>query len=813
MAQIKAGKLLDAASLAHAVRAEELDFSSTEDLEPLEGLPGQARALEAMRLAAGIAHADFNLFVLGPAGSGRHSASHAVLAQAAGVRPAPDDWVYVNNFQHPQRPRALRLPPGRAEELRRGVEKLIDDLANDIPAIFESDDYQTRRRTIEENFSAEQDAAMNELAEKARAMGVTILRTPMGFGVARVKDGEILTPEKYRALPEDEQKATDRAVAEIEGELEEVLKRVPKRMKAQREEVERLNVALATEGVEAALKDLVNRFGGLDTTTAWLDDLRRDIIENAELFLIRADGAQAGAFPVATAKHYAKPQFQRYTVNVVVSHEGGEDGHAPVVVETLPTLANLIGRIEHVADQGALVTNFTLIRAGALHRANGGYLVLDARQLLTEVFAWDALKRCLDTHEIRIHSAGERLSLISTQSLEPDPIPLDVRVVLIGERILYYLLMAFDPDFPRLFKIEADFDDRMERSPESTLLFARMIGGIVRNERTRPADAGAVARLMTECTRAADDAERFSLNLGALSDLIREADHHAAQAGVESIRIEDINAAISAAEARRARIRELSHEAINRNTLLIDTDGARIGQINALSVLEVGALRFGKPSRVSVRTRMGAGKLVDIERETDLGGPLHSKGVMILSGYLAGQYAADAPMSLWASIVFEQSYGGVDGDSASAAELFALLSSLADLPLDQSFAVTGSVNQFGDIQAIGGVNEKIEGFFDICAARGLTGRQGVLIPAANVKHLILRPRVVEAVEAERFRIIAIASIDEGIAILTGCEAGARGADGSFPAESVNGRVEARLRSFAETRRKFGARRDGKGDGG
>ena len=805
MAASETGLLVDPEALAHAVAAEDLGFADTTALEPLPGLPGQTRALDAMRLSAGMRHADFNLFVLGPAGSGRHSAAEAVLDEAARRRPAPDDWVYVNNFHDPQKPRALSLPAGRAEELRHGVEKLIDDLATDIPAIFESDDYQTKRRAIEESYSGEQDAAMNALAERARGRGVTILRTPMGFGVARLKDGEILTPEQYRALPKPERKATDEAVAEIEAELEAVLKQVPKRMKAQRQEVEALNVALATEGVEAALKELSERFGPIAAVAGWLEDLRADIIENAELFLIRADGAQAGAFPVATAKHYAKPQFQRFAVNVMVAHEGGGEAHAPVVAETLPTLSNLIGRIEFLSEQGALVTNFTLIRPGALHRANGGYLLLDARQILTEPMAWDALKRCLDTGEVRIFSAGERLSLISTRSLEPDPIPLSVRVVLIGDRMLYYLLMALDPDFARLFKIEADFDDHVARSPETSRLFARLIATIARREETRPAEAAAVARLMTESARAADDGERFSLDLGALSDLMREADHHAGDAGSTTIRLDDIDAAIEAADRRRSRVRDLSHEAITRETLLIDTDGARVGQINALSVMQIGSLRFGRPARVTVRTRMGAGKLVDIEREADLGGPLHSKGVLILSGYLAGHYAPEAPMSLWASIVFEQSYGGVDGDSASAAELFALLSSLADLPIDQSLAVTGSVNQFGDIQAIGGVNEKIEGFFDICAARGLTGRQGVLIPAANVKHLVLRPRVVTAVRDGAFRIVAIESVDQGIAALTGCAAGERGADGIFAPDSVNARVEARLSAFAEARRRFGDR--------
>jgi len=773
--------------------------AATEGLDPLDGWPGQDRALDAIRLAAQTGHSDFNLFVLGPTGSGRHSAARAMLEDAAGKRPTPRDWVYVNNFGNAQKPVALDLPPGRAEALRGAVERLIDDLANDIPALFESEDYQTRRRAIEDTFEEEQDTAMTALADSARARGVAILRTPMGFGVAALRDGEILTPEGYRDLPEDEKKRIDAAIAEVEGELESVLKQVPGRMKRQRQEVEELNMGLAEAGVDAAMAPLFQGFEGLDKVQRFLKAMRGDIIGNAELFLVHEDGARAGAFPVATTRHYEKPRFQRYTVNVMVSSQAGDAQGAPVVQESLPILSNLIGRIEYVSDQGALTTNFTMIRPGALHRANGGYLILDARHVLGEPFAWDALKRSLRTGEITIYSAGERLSMISTASLVPDPIPLTLRVVLIGDRLLYYMLVALDPEFSTLFKLEADFEDRMPREAGTARLFARLLASMQRDHGLLPVSADGVGRMMLEAVRRADDALRLSLDLAALSDLLREADHWARRRDAPAIAACDVETAIDAADRRAGRIRDLGQEAIARGTILIDADGARAGQINALSVLQIGQSRFGRPSRVTARVRVGTGKVVDIERETDLGGPLHSKGVMILSGYLAGQYAADMPMSLWASLVFEQSYGGVDGDSASAAELFALLSALSDLPIDQSFAVTGSVNQFGDIQPIGGVNEKIEGFFDVCAERGLTGRQGVLIPAANIDHLVLRPRVVQAASDGRFRVIPIATVDQGIAILTGCAAGMRGDDGAFPADSVNGLVEARLRGFAKTR--------------
>ncbi|NNU78992.1 AAA family ATPase [Halovulum dunhuangense] len=807
MADFTTGKPLGAERMDGAVDPRTLGFATTADLEPLDAWPGQDRALEAVRMAAGMEHADFNLFVLGRQGTGRHSAARAVLSGAAAARPVPRDWIYVNNFTDPQRPIAIDLAPGNAELLRLAVENLIDDLANDLPAVFESEDYQARRRSIEDRFSAESDDEMEALSEKAREKDIAILRTPMGFGVAARRDGEILTPAQYDALPREERDRIDAAVAGIEEALGAILKQMPRRLKAQRRKVEELNAAMVEAAVDNAIAEARSRVPDEPNATGFLDDLRKQLVANAEVFLMRPEGAQAGPFPVSATRHYMRPQFEPFTVNVLVTNPA-DSGGAPVIEESLPTLSNLIGRIEYAAQQGALVTNFTMIRPGALHRANGGYLLLDAREVLTEPFAWDALKRCLSTGEVQIYSAGERLSLISTVSLTPDPIPLKARVVLVGDRLLYYMLVALDPEFPRLFKLEADFEDRMPRSAESTALYARLAGTMAQRAGLRPITAGGVARLLTEAMRAAEDAERFALDLGQMSDTIHEADYWAAAAGADSVRPEDVEAAIAAADRRAGRIRDLTQESIARGAVLIDTDGARVGQINALSVAEIGTTRFGRPSRVSVRVRAGSGKLVDIERETELGGPIHSKGVLILSGYLAGTYAPDLPMSLWASIVFEQSYGGIDGDSASAAELMALLSALAEAPIDQSLAVTGSVNQFGDVQAIGGVNEKIEGFFDVCAGRGLTGRQGVLIPASNVAHLVLRSRVVDAVREGRFRVIPFASIDEGLQLLTGRPAGDRGADGAFPPGSLNAAVEAKLRRFAELRARDLRRRPG-----
>jgi len=790
---------------------QDFDFKSTAELSEAKSWLGQDRAVDTIRMAAQIGHNDFNAFVLGNAGSGRQKIVRSILDNAAAVKTQPDDWVYVNNFEQPHMPTAMKLPAGMAKKLKSTIETLIDELANDIPALFESEEYQTRRRTIEQSFSTAHEQAMSKIFEKARSNGLGILRGPMGFTVTGMKDGEVLKQDEFEALDEEEQHQIETAIEDIQKALSEVLKSVPASEKDRRRQVEDLNYSMTTAGVDQAIGSAQNALLNQEHIKEYLAAVRRDVIENAELFLIQDEGAEIGAFPVATTKHYAKPQFQRYRVNVMVSHEtGGADG-APVVQEDLPTLANLIGRIDFSSEMGTLVTDFTKIKPGSLHRANGGFLVLKARDVLTEPLAWDALKRSLRTEEVSIYSPADRLSLTSTLSLKPDPIPLEVRVILIGERMHYYLLAALDPEFNRLFKLEADFNDHIDIEEATVSAYASLLGSLAHSQGIRALTAAAVARVFVESTRMTGDTERLSLNVDELSDVLREADFWAGQDERDDIDAADVERALSERERRASRVRELSQQSIARGTILIDTDGTRVGQINALSVLQIGDYRFGKPSRLTARTRMGSGKLIDIEREADLGGPLHSKGMLILQGFLAATYATNAPMSLWASLVFEQSYGGVDGDSASAAELIAVLSSLADVSLDQSFAITGSINQFGEVQAIGGVNEKIEGFFDICNARGLTGRQGVLIPTANVKHLALRKRVVDAVERDEFRIIPMTTVFDGIETLTGMSCGKRGKTGTFPKANFNRRVEDQLMHFADLRKSFA--KSAKAEGG
>ena len=773
------------------------------DTEDQLDLVGQERALDAIKLSADIPHSDYNLFVLGSSGYGRHNAVSTALEKRAQKQPAPADWIYVNNFEQPHKPIAIKLPPGMAVSFKRAMEELVDDLANDIPAIFEAEDYQNRRRTIEQEFGEQQEKLFGEMIKDAQEKELSVLRTPMGFAIVAMKEGRAVTPDEFKNLPESERARIDKLIAEEQKNLETILKQLPKREKEHRRQIESLNAEMAERGVDEAISQVPTEFAEVSAIRKYLQSVRADMIENAELFLSADPAMHVGAFPIATSKHYKAPQFQRYAINLMVSNSSENGEGAPIVTSVLPTLSNLVGRTEHASEMGALVTDFTMIRPGDLHKANGGYLVLDARQILMEPFAWEALKRCLKTGEITIISSSERLGLITTTSLEPDAIPLQIRVALVGERLLYYLLMAYDPDFGSLFKIAADFDDDISVSKKSSGLYARMISQIAAKHGLRPIELSGVRRILIESTRLSQDSKKLSLNLDKLSDIMREADYWAGNSGRKNIDEVDIEKAVSETERRSSRLQILGQDAINNDVLLIQSSGGTVGQINALAVNEIGGHRFGRPSRVTARVRMGKGRVVDIEREVELGGPLHSKGVLILSGYLSANYALDVPMSLWASLVFEQSYCGIDGDSASAAELFALLSALSELPIDQSFAVTGSVNQLGEIQAIGGVNEKIEGFFDVCNARGLTGKQGVLIPKANVRNLALRSRVVTAVREKKFAIIPIEKVGQGINILTNTSFGTRNAKGKFSANSVNGLVEARLRNFALKLKAFG----------
>ena len=772
-----------------------LAFATTEELEPIDGMIGQTRALEAVEFGSKIDKAGFNLSVIGGTGVGMREAVKAMLAKDAAKRPSPPDWVYVNNFAKPDRPIAIELPSGRATGFREAMRKLVEDLKSAAPA-FQSEDYQTRRSSIDEAFQKKQFEAFNDLRRKAAEKSIMLLRTPVGFALGPSENGEVVPPDEFNAWPDEKRAQVQAEISTLEKELERIVRQIPQWDKHRRDDILALNRETAKHAVDHLIEEVLDAFADIPRVAEHVEAVRSDLIENVPIFASRGEGGEGEQAEPATAA-----AFERYEINVLVSQNGARG--APLVEELHPTLGNLIGRIDYVSAHGVLVTNFLLIKAGAIHRASGGYLLLDIRALLMEPFSWTALKRTLKRGEIVIEDVGRFLGLTSTVTLEPDPIPLKVKVVLFGERLLYFLLCVYDPELSEHFKVLADFEDDFSRTPDNEAVFARLLASIARRDELKPLDRAAVGRIVEHAARLADHAGKLSLRVTELREVLIESDYCAREAGRGVIECADVVRALEARIRRVSRFRDRAQESIVERVALIDTEGARVGQVNGLSVIEIGGFAFGRPTRITCQTRLGAGKVVDIEREVELGGPIHSKGVLILSGFLAGRYALGLPMSLFASLVFEQSYGGVEGDSASSAELYALLSAVAEAPLRQDLAVTCSVNQLGVVQAIGGVNEKIEGFFDICAARGLTGTQGVLIPSANLQHLMLREDVVRACAEGRFAVYPVASVDEGIALLTGLEAGERQADGAFPARSVNRRVEDRLRAFADIRRNFG----------
>ncbi len=776
-------------------------FKSTEELEPLEETIGQGRAVAAVQFGIGIGHEGYNLFCLGPTGIGKHAFIRHFLEKKASQEPTPPDWCYINNFTEGQKPWKLELPPGVATALQIEMDRLIEELRSAIPAAFESDDYRTRKQVIEDEIKERQGKAFEELRLKAQEKGIAVVRTPTGLVFAPMKNGEILNPEEFEKLSEDERKRVETEIGNLRQEVEIFMAQLPLIEREGREKLKTLNREVSNFAIGNLIDEVRRRFATLTQVTAHLDAVERDVIENVNEFLSPPESPLAvvlGVPPPQASKGWHATR--RYRVNVLVAHTANHG--APVIYEDHPSYQNLVGQVEYIPQMGALVTDFNLIRAGALHRANGGYLILDAHKVLLQPYAWEGLKRALQSSRITMESLGQMLGLISTVSLEPEPIPLRVKVVLIGERLLLYLLSHFDPEFHDLFKVAVDFEEQMDRTAENNLLYARMIGTMARRNELMSLSCEAVARVIEQSARIAGDAEKLSTHNRTLSDLLKEADYWARNEKRTMIEAADVEKAVEAQVYRTGRLRERLQEEIRRGTILIDTEGEKVGQVNGLSVVQMGQFMFGHPSRITARARMGKGEVIDIEREVELGGPIHSKGVLILANFLGARYASERPLSLSASIVFEQSYGGVEGDSASCAELYALLSALGEIPIKQSFAVTGSVNQHGQVQAIGGVNEKIEGFFDVCRARGLTGEQGVLIPQSNVKHLMLRKDVVEAVAEGRFKVFAVDTIDQGIEILTGVRAGERDAAGNFPEGTVNQRVESRLMMLAEKRKTY-----------
>ena len=789
---------LPVAKLRRVCDPQMLGCDTTEEMEPLETIIGQERAVRALEFGLGIQELGFNIYVAGPPGTGKTTAVKRFLEEVARGKAVPSDWCYVYNFRDSYCPQALRLPPGRGRGLQKDVKNLVEGARREIPRVFESEEYAAKREETTQGFQRQRQELLSQMGEKAQEEGFFLQVSPMGLLIIPVMEGKPLSEEEFRALsPEVKEE-----VLQKRGSLQEELKRAMRQLtgleKKANEALRKLDQEVALYAVGPPVSELIEQYDDLPEVVAYLKTVRDDIAENLALFKGEAQAQPISPFPTPGT---AELPFRKYEVNVVV--DNSELKGAPVVMELNPTYNNLFGRIEKEAQFGALITDFTMIRGGSLHRANGGYLVLPAEEVLRNPFSWDSLKRAVRSEEIAVEEAGERLGFVTTKSLRPESIPLDAKVVLIGQPTPYHLLYTWDEDFSELFKVKADFDTRMDRTDENTRDYAAFVCTLCGEEGLKHLDASALAKVIEHSSRLAEDQEKLSARFGEISDIIREANFYAAQENAAYVTAVHVQKAIEEKFYRSNLFQERVNEMIERGTIMIDVAGEAVGQVNGLSVSGLGDIAFGRPSRITASVGLGREGLTDIEREAKLGGPIHTKGVMILSGYLVEKYAQDKPLSLSARLVFEQSYSGVEGDSASSTELYALLSGLSSLPIKQGIAVTGSINQKGEVQAIGGVNEKVGGFFETCKAKGLTGEQGVLIPDSNVQNLMLQEEVVEAVSEGKFHIWAVRTVDEGIEILTGVKAGVRTEDGTFEEDSVNDRVDRRLRELAEMIRDFG----------
>ncbi len=796
-------------ALCHRAEEQAFSFGSTAELSQLPGIVGQERATRAVEFGLHIRARGYNIFALGPAGAGRTTTIRRYLEQVATQQPVPDDWVYVYNFDDPDAPRALRLPAGRAYVLRQRMNELLRDISQQLPQAFETEQYQEHRSRLIRGYQKQREAIVEQTRQFARQHGFLILETPMGLALAPMgSDGKPLPQDQYDRLPAPVRAQLEAVRDQVEQALERAMRQVYELEKDLRRKLSELDKRVAAAVLEYLFEDERREFADLPHVVEWLDACRRDMVDNIHLVrqvLAAAEHVRGEGLTALPLRHWEESPLARYTVNVIVDNRKCQG--APVVYEPNPTVANLVGKQEYKVRFGALVTDFTMLRGGALHQANGGYLVLNVTDVLRQPFAWDVLKRALKTGQLVIEDIPQQFGLLPTAGLRPEPIPLDVKVILIGEPAHYYLLYALDEDFPELFKVRADFAPDMPWTQENMEQVARFIHTLCEEESLPHFGVDAVSELVTYAGRLAGSQKKLSARFGLLADIIREAAFWAQRAGHDVVTAKDVRQAIEERMYRSRMLEERVQELILDNVIYIDTEGNAIGQVNGLSVVTLGDYTFGRPNRITARVALGQAGVINIEREAKLSGRIHDKGVLILSGFLAGRYAQDKPLSLSATITFEQSYEGVEGDSASAAELYAILSALSGLPLRQDVAVTGSVNQHGHIQPVGGVNEKIEGFFAVCKARGLTGTQGVIIPEANVQHLMLTPEVQEAVAQGMFHIYPIRTVDEGMEILTGVAAGERQADGSWPEGTVNWFVDQRLREMAMRLRQFGRTRN------
>jgi lon-related putative ATP-dependent protease len=768
-------------------------FNTTDDLPELKETIGQERALHALDFGLSLESTGFNIFILGEHGTGKMTTVRSFLSQKAMKEPVPPDWCYLYNFRDPDVPVAISLSPGDAVVFQKEMEELVKILRAEIPKIFDSKEYEKQKTKIISESQKQQTDLFTSLEEEAREKGFSVRKTVSGLIIVPVKKtGEPLTEEEYESLDEKTIKKIDEIGKVLQEKLNDVVRAMRESEKLVKEAIRKLEKDAALAAVGHLIDELKYKYEKNEKITAYLEDVKEDILQHLEDFKVQEE--QAPALPFMKLPK-AEPAFTRYTVNVLVNNKDCKG--APCIFESNPTYYNLFGRIEHKFQYGVAITDFSMIKAGSLHKANGGYIVIDALDLLRNIFSYDALKRAIRNKEVKIEDVWEQYRLISTTTLKPDALPLDVKVVLVGNPYLYYLLYNLDEDYRELFKVKADFDSRMDRTDKNIQKYASFVACLCKEEKLLSIDRKGVAKIVEVGSRLAEHQNKLSSRFSDIADLIREASYWASKVNSNIVSEEHVQRAIDEKIFRTNRIEERLREMIMEGTIIVDTAGEKAGQINGLAVLDLGDYSFGKPSRITARTYTGKAGVVNIEREIKMSGKIHEKAILTITNYIGSKYATKKPLSLSASITFEQLYDMVEGDSASCAELYALLSSIAGIPLKQSIAVTGSMDQIGEVQPVGGINEKIEGFFDLCRLTGLDGSHGVIIPNRNVKNLMLKKDVVEAVKEGKFVIYPIQKVEEGLEILTGMQPGEPGDDGTYPEGTINYLVVKRLTEISE----------------
>jgi lon-related putative ATP-dependent protease len=776
-----------------------IECGSTKELQPLKEIIGQKRALSALTFGLNIDKKGFNIFVSGMHGTGRKSAVSKYIDELAKTITRGNDWIYVNNFDNPYEPNAIRLPSGMGKQFKDDMVTFIAEAKRFIPKAFESEDYENRHNAAIRGIEDEKAHLLAHIDEVAKEKGFIIQPGQQGLLTIPLKEGgEPYPQEEFIALPQEVQAQYQKRREELMAELRNTFRQLRDLDQKGSEVIEQLNRDVVLNAIGHRIASLKDKYVKIDEISAYIETVQKDIVENIPQFLPEPASPQVQLpIPNPLIRELA---IRKYEVNVIVDNSG-DDG-APVVFEQNPSYQNLFGKIEKEVQYGVVTTDFTMIRPGSIHKANGGFLMMMAEDLFRNPYSWESLKTTLKTGEVVVEEPGERMGFISTRGIKPEPIPLFIKVVIIGTPQIYQILYTQDPDFFELFKVKADFDITMDRTEENIRNYASFICGICEEYKLRHLDRSAVAKVIEYGSRLAEDQNKLTTRFSDVADLIQEAGYYAVQEQSEYTTGGNVLKALKEKIYRSNLIQEKIQEFITRGIFLIETEGKKVGQLNGLSVMGLGDIAFGRPSRVTASIGIGRGGIIDIEREAAMGGPTHTKGVLILSGFLNDRYAQDKPLSLSARLVFEQSYEGVDGDSASSTELYAILSALSALPINQAIAVTGSVNQKGEVQAIGGVNEKLEGFFEVCKAKGLTGKQGVMIPASNVQNLMLKDEIVEAAKNGNFTVYPVSTIDEGIEVLTGVKAGELHQDGTFEEGTVNYLVDKRLKEMAEVMREY-----------